>query len=427
MRNGTATATAVVCVLAAIAGCSGSSDREDLPQSSSAPADSPAPEWGPPESVARGQRGSDGFFAGRVAVLGDWAVASWEVSEGVRFGVRPGREPWDLEPVVPDAWPNAVAVGPDGTALVTWLAPRNASSDGRGSLFEQHLVDGRWSSPTRLGHGGSGPVEATIDRWGTMTVAWAPDRVVRVVSRAAGGSWGEVTRIRARTYVQNFDLAANQRGDVVLAWEAGGVTTAFRARDGEWTVGERLRSKLFYVLDLAVSLDEEGRALVMWGLDPDWEELEQKYLAWAVSGPDGTTWTSTSYLDERAKPSIWGVEGIALAVNSSGDVLAAWSTVENNGYAGHAARFDVDTGWTTVDELGLYGTGEALLTDAGVAVVAFETPFGSRQSWWYQHPGGEWERQRMRVGGETSFDATGEEMLMLDVSTEVVARILPAE
>lgn len=441
VRNRGAVAAAAVCGVVAIASCSGSASREDPPHSEargtpttelspnqpspSAPAGPPAPEWGPPELVARGQHPGDGFFAGEVAVLGQWAVASWEVDEGFRFALRPGRGQWVVQPLIPDAWPSAVAVGPQGTALVTWLGPRNAVSNGRGSLFERHRVDGRWSPPARLGN--AGLVDAVIDRWGAMTVARASDREVTVVSRPARRSWGEVARFPANSYVQNLVLTANNRGDLLLGWEVGGgVRTAFRARGGEWTLGPILRSAIAYVVDLEVSLDDEGRALVMWGLDPEWEELEKKYLAWAASGPDGT-WTRTSYLDERAKPAVWGVGDIALSVNSSGHVLAAWSSDENNGYTSHAARFDVETGWASIDDLGTFGASEALLTDSGAAVVAFAPTGGSQQSWWYQHPGGEWQRGKVQVEGPTSFHGSDQQMAMLDVSSEVVTRFLVVE
>lgn len=441
LRNRGAVAAAAVCALVAIAGCSVLPSGEHPPSSEAeitpttevspnepsprVPVDHPAPKWAPPELVARGQRPGDGSFPGEVAALRRWAVASWEVDEGLRFAQRSGSRRWVVQPLIPDAWSSAVAVGPRGTALVTWLAPRNAVSNGRGSLFVRHRVDGKWSPPARLGT--AGLVDAVIDRRGAMTVVQAPDREVTVVSRPVRGSWGEVTRFPANSYVQNLDLTTNNRGDLLLGWEAGGgVRTAFRPRGGEWTLGPILRSAIAYVVDLEVSLDDEGRALVMWGLDPEWEELERKYLAWAASGPDGT-WTRTSYLDERVKPAVWGVGDIALSVNRSGDVLAAWSSDENDGYTSHAARLDVETGWTAVDNLGTFGVSEALLTDSGAAVVAFATTAGSQQFWWYQHPGGAWQREKMQVGGSTSFHGSDQQMAMLDVSSEVVTRFLVVE
>jgi hypothetical protein len=351
------------------------------------------------------------------------AAAVWNVAEGARFGFRRVDGQWVVHPLIHDAWAGAVAVGRRGTALVAWRAPRNAVSDGGGSLFERHRVDGVWSRPTRLGSGG-GEVAAVIDRWGASTVASGSGRGLAVVSRTARGSWGEVTRFGG-SYVDAFDLEANHRGDLVLAWEVGPVVrTAFRTRGGDWTLGPTLRNGVAYPVELEASLDRSGRALVMWGVDPDMEGLEKKYLSWATAAPDGA-FTSTTFLDERTKPEVWGVQDIGLSVNRKGEGLAVWSTDEETGYTSHVARFD-GTGWTEVADLGAPGASGALLTGSGTAVAALGTRAGSRQFWWYQHPGEQWQRRKVEVGrpSSTSLDGAGRAMALLGVSDRVTARFL---
>ena len=291
-----------------------------------------------------------------------------------------------------------------------------------------HRTKDGWSRPRRLGPAGGSPIEQTIDREGTMTVAWAPGRRVAVVSRPAGGDWGEATELPGGFGGQTMDLATNNRGDLALAWEAAeGIRTALRTGDEKWVLGPELDDDLSYMTDVEITLDEARRMIVMWGRDTEWGLYERRFLAWAVRAEDGS-WSRTRHLDSRENRSVVGIDGLALTVDRDGDALAAWSTEERNRSRSRSARFDVDSGqWDEPVTLGRAGVDDVVVADAGAAFAGLGYFDGQRSAtWWLQRAGEAWQSDQIDISRSSTLNlGTGRtRVALLTVSDTVEVRFL---
>ena len=371
----------------------------------------------------------DGGSSGHVAMHRRWALGSWETARGIRYALRNPASGWSVQDSVPDAWLGPVAMGPHGAALMTWVGPRNAVSNGRGSWFETHREDGQWSTPAVLVNAGLDASTAAITPDGSMTVAWSDRDGVHVMTRSAGSEWGEPQTLGGFGY--NMEIATNHNGDMLLAWASdyNRARTAYRPAGGEWTVGPELRSPIF-LYSIAVALNDNGQALLLWGRDTEEEYYVKRYLAWSMRSPDGT-WSDTGYLDSRARANALGTNTLDVALNSHGRGLAVWDAEENGPTASHVARFNPIRGWTTPKSLDKAGLGEALLTETGDAVAALAvSPSGRRQFWWHQTAGERWRRHELDTRGVSSYgygvslDSAGQRMVMLSVNGTVVSRRL---
>ena len=401
----------------------GSSTAPDLDQGRST-----VERLGNAEVIATEQDPTDGGSSGDIAIRGERAVASWDVDEGTRYAWRT-RRGWSGPKRVSDAWQGPVAVGPRGTMLVTWQAPRNAVSNGFGHLYARVRTSEGWSATQRLGGSSNGPVKLAIDASGAMTVAWSPNRNgVSVISRLADDGWGEATALRGGLYVNALDLASNRQGDAAVAWVgAAGIRSATRMNGLEWTIGPDLAADAFWPGTIELSLDEAGRMIALWGASTEEDSLRRRYLGWSTKPPGGD-WSQARYLDARNRAEVYGTRQLALDVNTSGDAVAGWATEELRDYTSWVARFDVDAGtWTPPVDLERPDVSEALLRDSGTALVglaeSWERP---RRFWWTQVPGESWQRRSMDVPrrSTTTLGIGGGSAAALIMGRVVAARFL---
>ena len=395
------------------------------------PANAAPPQVGPEEVVAGRQSAVDGGSSSLVAIWGGWALGSWETADGVRYALREPGKGWSVQESVGNAWMGDIALGKAGTALMTWKAPRNAVSDGLGSWVERHRERGRWSEPGLLVKGTTGGTDVVVDRFGSMTAAWADGRGVHAMTRPPGGTWGKPTHFSSGRYAEEVELTANRHGDLLLAWPQGyrQLRTAFRPASGKWAPEAALSGRFaFYPFDIA--LNDRGQALVMWGLDSD--ELccyVRRYLAWASRDVDGT-WSKTQDLDTRSTASVGGVNEIDVSVNNRGQALAVWDMWGRD--ASRVARLDWESGWSAPESLRPGGATHALLTETGDAMVALAADRPLRQNfWWHQSPDGTWERHGLALakgsglsGPGLSLDSAGRAMVAFAHRGDVAARYL---
>ena len=235
---------------------------------------------------------------GVAATQSGFSVATWAWQDpdaaGSSFAVR-GRE---------RRLPGDVAAGPVAFGRESWAVP--TLTPGRVAV-----VFGRGARTPRVGRvfRGRGLVQTQLasNSRGRMALAWTGRRGAFVAVRAPGRRFGPARRIGDRARTVAVDVAPD--GDVLVAWESGGVV---RVRLRSTRVIGRGRTT-----HLRAVMTRSGRANVAWIAQRGAESDAGGPISVRVAmKPSGQGWRD-SLLLERAAGSL-GVRGLGL----SGDAVA---------------------------------------------------------------------------------------------------------
>lgn len=390
-------------------------------------------EWGPAERVAP-RRASESFDRARVRVRGGRIMAVWDVPRVghlgqslLRVSSRLAADRWSRPRTIARV-PGFVSrydleLGPAGTALVVWDFEGN---QGSGHVMETHLEDGSWSSPHRLGDGTAGSPTGVIDGRGEMSVAWVSypsGSRIDVSSRARRGDWGSVRHL-AR-FGDAPVIAANPRGDLVVAWSGdGGAGVAIRRHRSGWQPVRSLKGAIGSPDSPEVAIGPGGRVLVMWSRSEDDETFTKRHLAWARTRFDGT-WTRVRHLDTRSFV-VLGTHA-SLSLSGHGRALAVWWSNAARGHEVRFSRFRFGHGWRKPQQLGQHwGSPYALLTPSGTAVAILgQTEDSASTRWGHQALGGRWDRRTLRsVPFVVDVHADDRRMVLLYNTPQLTARVL---
>jgi hypothetical protein len=394
-------------------------------------AQAPRPRWGPPEPVGN-KRSSEDFDRARIAVRGKRALAVWDApvtgapgSTQLRFSSRSAGGVWTrparLALVKTTFFETyEAALGPGGSAIVVW-----SYGEDIGHVVERHREDGAWSTAERLGGDTAQAPRPVIDGTGDMTVAWTSypnGSRTDAASRVAGGSWGAVQHLGR--FGGDPSIAANRRGDVVVAWGTEtGVGVAVRRHGQSWESAHNLRSVIAYPDDPQVAIVPSGRVLVMWSRSTEEEEtFTRRHLAWARTGFDGT-WTKVRYLDTR-RHVVYGTVP-SLSVDGLGHALAVWWTEPAGTANMRASRFHFGDGWSRPRGVGgscCYPV--ALLTPSGTALALLDQNRRGRAVWGYQQRGERWQRDALSIRFVTDADGFDNRMAIVYYGPRLTARML---
>lgn len=398
------------------------------PPADSSPANSPernSPGWGPVELVSgESYRGDAPAVA--VAIRGRRMIAAWEAHTKPpnRSGVSLIKVAERIagtwgEPQVIGELNNLsggsrsgirVALGPRRTATVVW----SQRIDGTDWLVARDGEGGRWSPLQRLGHGfAMGVVRDSAGN--TMVVSIDDGGVLTSILRPTGGRWGGEEVVARRAY--NPTLAANGRGDVVVAWsEATGVAVVTRRFGRPWADVVTIRSQVRYPWAVCAAIDTRSRAVVLWGLDLEEDDAARRHLAWSATSGDGT-WSDPGYLD-RHRPSAVGAT-CRISMNAKGRAVASWENLRGP----RTATFDFGRGWSRARAL--ERGSDPWIADEGTAVMV--TGDGE---WMLRRPDGTWGRRGAVFDGvryvdayRLAADSTGRRLALVYYGDQVIARV----
>ena len=279
------------------------------------------------------------------------AIVVWGSERGSRSRVmaawRPAGATGFLTPVAlsapaeRDVFPR-VALNDAGEAIVTW-------GQFNGSKFVVQAAFGRPGAAFTAPVGISGPLKelaaavkyvdpkASIDAAGNAIVVWENSKGVRGfvegALRPAAGRFGAPTRLSAGNASFDPDLAMNARGEAVVAWyslAADGwsarVRGAIRPPGGAFGPAADLSGPESAIYGPTVAIGDSGDALVAW--TPG--DFDEALVDAAVRAPGGP-FVAMPGISPRAQNAFYPT----VAVGSSGDMAATWSTGEaHDGVAG---------------------------------------------------------------------------------------------
>ena len=295
-------------------------------------------------SPARPQTFASGLFLSQAAVngRGDALAIGLKSNSFVPF-VRPAGGAWTRESSLGGA-PAAAALGPTGSAYLF--------SDGGGSTGPLQITSGPlagpWTTATLDDHADGNATDAATDARGDVTVAWQRDTDVVSSTFDPATGWSPVQRV-ASGPVQLAGLAVDRRGDAVVTWtqeETGGGTELwanYRPVGGGWQIPVRLKNGDINITNTRVTLDDSGRATVVWALsDPPTPSIMSATSdvagAWGApvavdtAGASGSAGSDTGFTD--------------LTLVASGDLtVLAFTANTHKGWLLDVATRHSDGGW----------------------------------------------------------------------------------
>ena len=285
----------------------------------------------------------------------------------VEVSVRPQGGSWSppehVSPTDGQASGPAIAISASGQVIVAWNQDGTINARVRGA-------SGAWSAPVPLG-AGSRPAVA-INQDGDMVTVWEnvgqSSQVVMASVRLGAGDWGLPRTLASYPLGGDFldlpQVALDRDGEATAAWDlypAELVEAATRPPGGSWGPPVTLTHSGEFP---GVAYDGHGNVTVIWTNDLG--------IVQTLSRPAGGSWLSTPItlgLGSAARP--------ALAVNASGDAIAAWCRRIGGGEGVYAAIGTSTGTWGAPAQLRL-DTGESrsvatAIDDAGDALVVWSS------------------------------------------------------
>lgn len=228
------------------------------------------------------------------------AVAVWQDgSQGGIWSSRFENGTWGTRVQIssPPATNARVAVNSSGEAVAVWELPYQVPTAGlERTVWASHYRGGAWTAPTQIsaphtdGDGLSAFVPVVgLDDAGNATVAWLQDEATAIArnawtARYSGNAWNAPTRLSDGIHnVHEIETAMSSAGEATVVWRQDTYTYAEYSTSGGYTVAN------------------------MWAA---------RY--------SGSTWSAPSLIGDPSLAGFDGCEGIRMAMNASGEVVAAW-------------------------------------------------------------------------------------------------------
>jgi len=253
------------------------------------------------------------------------AVAVWSAASGARYADKvPGRG-WGASHPVPGGTDSAgfVAVGlsdSDVTAIAyltvaTELTPSRLVVSARAGA-------GRFSAPATVATPRlASDLHLAVGPGGALTVLWSEGGEIKAAHEAAGGAWVTTRLSSAASTAWLPDLASNESGEVLAAWQEGAgyqptaIHAARMAADGTWSTEERVSPANGHpAWNPKPGLDAAGGAAIGW--------LDANTMVVARAPASG------GWLTPEAISGSQGVHYPALSMDAGGDIVAAWQALD---------------------------------------------------------------------------------------------------
>lgn len=281
--------------------------------------------WSEPAQLSQGR----GYYPRLAVSSAGHAVAAWKSARrGSRSTYRAPGESWQAPIAVPikgSRW--SIGVDGDGVAVV-------AFSSGARVRTSDLVQDGTtWTEPTTLGERRVGPLDLAVNDRGDAVIAWehhwgSPHgegwAQVEAIHRKAGGRWGRVHHVsEPQRWASLHPLVAlDRRGRATATWVQGDASVVKTARQRPtegWgppsTLGRGSRSNA-----VPVTVGVRGDVVAAWIVRRD--RVTRIDAAYRGRGDQWRDVGPVSPPDEP--PDKWGIADLAAAVTSGGDVAVAW-------------------------------------------------------------------------------------------------------
>lgn len=342
-----------------------------------------------------------GFGAGEAEVAisptGE-AVAVWRHAElpskaGIEAAFRKPDGTWTtpltISPPTEESIEPQVAIGPNGTAVATWVAYEN---NGHTRIqAAAGTATGGWGEPYKASPGGqnNGEPDVAIDSSNRASVLWrhgnGAEEHLEVGSRSAAGVWADPPAVVPGPALTFFEpqIGVDQAGNATIAWlsESGTISqvevssaSAGGAFGGPHTISTPGNDSI----SLGLAVARTGAAAVTW---IDRGTMNSTSVTEGSVAATPGAWTPPADL---APGTVATDEYPALAIDDSGEAIAAWGAAYGTArYAVEAGASLTDGGWspsTTLsgaEQSDLPSVGSDAAGDALVAWAERAAPMGN--------------------------------------------------
>ena len=284
-----------------------------------------APDWGPVKTLAHGNVSRPDVVAGP----GGAATAVWRKDGWVVATRRPAEGSWG--PRVRLGRGTAPQIGIDRTGTTTVIWTRTLNGFGPQVMASRRTPSGAWSTPVAVTpkvpsqpptrHGAFEPVLA-VGNDGGLVVTWLrePDDSgtsrVQARYRAADGTWEPIATL-GPVESRSPTAAAANNGRAVVVYTLGARAYAVRHRASGWT-GRRLIGR--HVEPPQVAMDDAGDIVVAWSALQDDGFFRPEAVTREVGGP----WSDPVTLDASTFDPPAAPEPV-VGTGPSGLSTAAWA------------------------------------------------------------------------------------------------------
>ncbi len=397
------------------------------------------PTWLPPVSLSE-QRFEIEAYGDQVALdshgdaLAVWVQAYTNGPEIVESAFRPAGGSWQ-DPVALSeedgrAGGPQVAFDAHGDAVATWL-----DESGGADLAEaaSRPAGGSWQPPVNISDGVSGSgAELAVDPAGDAVAVWGRGSVIKSAFMPSGGSWEPPVNLTeeafsAYVHARISQVVFDSRGDATAIWTRDNngaqnvVQASTKPAGGSWQPPVNVSDGGGNTREPRLALDAQGDAVAVW----EREDSTGHGLVQASTKPAGGDWQPLPLVDLSQEAGEEDSGEATVAMDPSGDVLAAWARRSGPKEAIETAYKPFGGNWQPTviiqehsnefePQVTFNTQGEALLiwVDDGAPEAALRQPQGSWQSAVDVSPPGQFAYQP-----HAAFDADGDAVATWDRET----------
>ncbi len=279
-----------------------------------------------------------------------------------------------------------LAVEGGGDAFAVWQQYSGASDD----IYASRFSASAWGTPQLLESGGgaaSNPKVAT-DGSGNAIAVWRQNDgstySIYANRYVAGSGWGAAQTIESSSSQALVpEIAMSSSGEAVVAWsEDDGGTHSVHANRYDpgtgWGTAQELDPGTADATNPRAAIDGSGNAVVIWR-----QYDGSGHRIYARHHSPGGNWSAVVELQSPSGGDAWEPD---VAMNSSGEAIAAWVQWQSTTFGIFANRYTPGIGWggaeLVADATDDAGGPRIAVNDNGDAVVVWQQNDGSGYQIW---------------------------------------------
>jgi hypothetical protein len=303
-----------------------------------------------PECVARSAIGTGGD-----------AVAAWSHQEEANYSVqastRAAGGSWQAPatfPTIGDPCLQSIATDARGDAAAVWEGFDSSKAHVLQAIYRP--AGGAWQGPVTITSEANSETlgaDVAMDPYGNALVVWRSDTPAKQIEssfKPAGAEWQEAQPVSSEGQDQPLpQIAMDSSGNAIAIWEHSTganerVQAAFRSAGGGWgpTANVTEPAPEVFRSSPRIAMNATGQAVAVWGRSDGTSSIVQ---ASTVTG--GGSWQPPVSLSEPGQSS----EAPAVAIDASGDAVAAWERPFEGKHVIQAASRPAAGPWGPVSRL----------------------------------------------------------------------------
>jgi hypothetical protein len=302
---------------------------------------------------------------------------------------------WELPTLMENSDTNvgvpSVAAQDNGNAIAVW-----PQTDGiRDSIWASRYVVGTgWSTPVLIETDNAGHAYApsvAIDASGNAIAVWHQYDGVRnniwANRYVAGGGWGTATLIETSTESASYPLiAVNGGGDAIVVWDQfdGARNNSWANRyvvGSGWGVATLIETEnLGSAVSQSIAMDATGNGVAAWV-----QSDGTRYNLWANRYDVVTGWGAATLIENDNTGDV--IQGSPVVMDGNGNAMVVWSQFDGTRSNVWANRYVVGSGWGGATLIETDNTGSAsspsiAMNASGDAVAVWDQSDGTRTNIW---------------------------------------------